>query len=520
MANFKKGQKFDDYKLIEFIGIGSTAEVWKVIDKEKKEWALKIIAPSVGLDPIGRKEFKMEYDKTNHLDHPNILIAEKYGEFKNRPYLLFELCESSLAQEVGNRYLKAQKIEEDKYYSEEELADIIAQVASALAYLHSPEINMAHLDVKPANVLITIDKELDEKYVLSDFGITAELKRTVMKQTQKMGDSGVGLSPLYASPEQFKVNYEPQSESDIFALGVSIYELATGKLPASGRIGIGQQLINGGDAPRLPGNYSKDFKDLIQQCMNTSPTERPTAEQLQSYALYFQNTKTWISHPSNSTSQQEPNQNSKEKTVDPNTKLNDGKRDNRTAIIGGPRSNIGGTSSKKFKWKPYAAGMGILALAIFGFLGLSNGTNTTNNHELSGNSYFLDGDLIAAQKEYKLAIQSGNTNDLLNTRIQNIEQLDLEYIRPFKEKRAAVNDGNGWGFINEDGQLMIACNYQSVSDFKSGLAVVQKNDLVGIIDLNGKIKEPIKYQGTISIQSGTHALQKTGKTSNKIKINH
>ncbi len=500
MANFKQGQNFDGYKLIDFIGIGSTAEVWKVEDKDGKHWALKIIAPSVGLDPIGRKEFKEEYDKTNHLSHPNILIAKNYGEFKNRPYLVFELCGSSLSQAVGNRYLKAQKIAKDKYFSEEELADIMAQVASALAYLHSPEINMAHLDVKPANVLITIGKELDEKYALSDFGITAELKRTVMKQTQKMGDSGVGLSPLYAAPEQFKVNYEPQSESDIFALGVSIYELATGKLPASGRIGIGQQLVNGGEAPILPGEYSQAFKELIQQCMSTSPATRPSAEQLQSYALYFNNTGNWIDHSVKPIPQPAPR-----------PKPNSSKTHKRVIE---PTPN-----PKNFNWKPIAAGIGILALAIFGFLGLSNGNTTTNKHEVAGNSYFLDGDLITAQKEYELAIQSGNANDLLNKRIQNIKQLDLEYIRPFKDNRAAVNDGEGWGFINDEGQLIIPCNYKDVSDFKNGLAVVQKNDLVGIIDLFGKVKEPIKYNGTLTIISENKVEQRVGAKTNEIIIN-
>lgn len=489
MANYKAGDNFDGFQLKKYIGSGVTAEVWKVIDKNAKEWALKIIAPGTGLEDYEQNDLKEEYNKTAHLSHPNILIASEYGYYNNRPYLVLELCNGSLTKELKKRYIAGKKIAPDTYFSEKELAEIIAQTAAALNYLHSDQINLVHLDVKPANILVRLEgvKEEDEKFVLSDFGITKEFRQTVLKKTQPLGndDNSGGFSPAYAAPEQFDLRYKPRKESDVFALGVTIYELATGKLPSSS-ISIGQAIKNGDTPPELPSFFSTDFKDLIKQCMALSPEERPSAGQLQSLALRFLGTGQWKNSEKLITKSQERS-----------TKKIDVQQ-----------------IQKKKKASFLLPSLGVLGLLVTVGLFYLLPKNTNSNYSSVADSFYEDGDIKMSKKIYQEGITQGIANEEL---LSLVTELEKKYytIRPFRDNLAAVYDENGWGFINKEGEEIINCQYTSVSDFKNSYASVSKSDLVGVINTNGKIVVPIEHKGTIKIISPSTAVKNVeGKSEN------
>ena len=131
---FYKGLKIDGFKLIRSIGSGGTAEVWEAEDDNLNAWALKIFSPTRGMDDSAIKLFKYEFIKTEKLVHPNILRARRYGEYQNRPYITFDLCDTSLMKLLHER-IHASRIlsmHNRAIFKEEELSVIIFQVANAL----------------------------------------------------------------------------------------------------------------------------------------------------------------------------------------------------------------------------------------------------------------------------------------------------------------------------------------------------------------------------------------------------
>ncbi|MBK7637026.1 MAG: hypothetical protein IPJ13_24190 [Saprospiraceae bacterium] len=124
---FYKGLKIDGFKLIRSIGSGGTAEVWEAEDDNLNAWALKIFSPTRGMDDSAIKLFKYEFIKTEKLVHPNILRARRYGEYQNRPYITFDLCDTSLMKLLHER-IHASRIlsmHNRAIFKEEELSVII-----------------------------------------------------------------------------------------------------------------------------------------------------------------------------------------------------------------------------------------------------------------------------------------------------------------------------------------------------------------------------------------------------------
>ncbi len=274
---FNIGTQIERFKLVKTLGSGATAEVWEAADHDNKKWALKIYSPSSGMQEEDLDVFRREYTLTSDIYHEGIIKGEDSGVFQNRPYIVFRLCDSSLSKQLHERLTARHtlKIKDTPIYSEEELAYIISDVASALNYLHRNFIN--HRDIKPDNILIKGHHSSRERYMISDFGVSVNLKRTLL-HTNK------GLTPDYASPEQFDGNDYP--ESDIFSFGLCLYELCTGTLPVKG-MPTATALKNGGTLPDLPGHYSNRLNSIIQNCLNFDPKKRPTESQLSEWADFY-----------------------------------------------------------------------------------------------------------------------------------------------------------------------------------------------------------------------------------------
>ena len=164
---------------------------------------------------------------------------------------------------------------------------MIRDVASGLSYLHGLQI--VHHDIKPDNILI----DTNGNFVITDFGISVKfrstLRRNSQRQLQKQERSG---SLPYMGPEMFAEEAEAVNATDIWALGVTMYEMLSGELPFFGQGGAMQ--MNGAQVPELKGNWSDNLKKVVKMCLAPNSWDRPSAQQLVNYAEAALNGKTEI----------------------------------------------------------------------------------------------------------------------------------------------------------------------------------------------------------------------------------
>lgn len=261
---YSEGYLLDDrYYLKRFIGSGSFGEVWVAVDRETDiEVAVKLY---LSMGSAGQDDFKKEFQLAFELNHTNLLHANYLGSTAedNRAYIVMPYCpEGSVSKSAGKM-------------SEKELWKFIRDTASGLAYLHEQVPPIIHQDIKPDNILISKTGD----YLITDFGISKQLKNSLRQSAVRLNSAG---AVAYMGPERFSNGYRAVKASDIWSLGATVYELATGELPFCG-LGGGMQK-NGADMPELPGEFSDEFRFAVLSCMSLETWERPTARQLESFA--------------------------------------------------------------------------------------------------------------------------------------------------------------------------------------------------------------------------------------------
>lgn len=251
------------YRLISYLGRGSFGEVWLAMDEYlNMRVALKIY---VSLDEKGASDFRSEYTVTYALSHPNLLHIIYFDFLDQRPFLVMPYCPTSSESLVGQM-------------SEMEIWRFIRDVSSGLAYLHDRDI--VHRDIKPDNILLNEQGD----FLISDFGISVKLRNTLQRASIRTmeGSKGVAGSPAFMGPELFSHSPVPIKASDIWALGVTLFELMTEDLPFFGQ--GGGMVLNGAEIPDIPGAWSPSLKATVSACLAKNTWERPKAKELEKYA--------------------------------------------------------------------------------------------------------------------------------------------------------------------------------------------------------------------------------------------
>ena len=282
MFKFQPGQQFaEKYTLVEKVGIGGFAEVWKV--KRTATGFVQAIKIFSILDEAGALLAADEFERVFNLNHPRLLKAGDYGVFQGHPYLVMPFCKK------GTALKHAGKLEE------KELLKAFQDIASALSFLHGLDDYILHQDIKSDNFLI----DDQGNYLLADFGISKKLKRSLTKsvvnnrKTELISDSKNSGStpPAYRPPETFDTDFEkrkPIKASDIWSLGATMFELATEELPFGDFGGLIQK--QGTATPNLPKDrFSNEFNELIKWCLQPNTWDRPTAQELYQAITDFQN---------------------------------------------------------------------------------------------------------------------------------------------------------------------------------------------------------------------------------------
>ena len=253
------GQRLGQYEIVEELGRGGMATVYRAYHPQMERFvAVKIIHAALAQGEEGMERFKQEARLIARLEHPHLLPVYDYDPEHQPPYIVMRYLEGGTLKEV---------IEAKQSLPLHEVAYVMRQITSALDYAHRN--GVIHRDIKPSNIMI----DADGNAYLTDFGIARILGESGVTQT----GFAVG-TPGYMSPEQGMGVANIDGRTDVYALGVMAYEMATGQAPYQGETPMAV-LMQHIQAP-LPfatltnPDLPEAFDEVVQKALAKDPDER------------------------------------------------------------------------------------------------------------------------------------------------------------------------------------------------------------------------------------------------------
>lgn len=260
-AETTKVEQVGRYQVLERLGQGAMAAVHKAFDPTiNRTLAIKFLHPQLCIDEEYRNRFVREARAAGSLAHPNIATIFDVGEIEGQPYIAMELLEGEPLDDVMNK---------EGALPIRDILEMGIQLARALDYAHSKGI--VHRDIKPGN-LMRLRGTRNIK--VTDFGIAHIETREGAQQT-KMG--AVLGTPQYMSPEQ-ALGQAVDGRSDLFSVGVVLYQMATGQKPFTGNsvMGLMQNIIK--EEPKPPEQWRPEIppglRRVIKRCLAKQPDKR------------------------------------------------------------------------------------------------------------------------------------------------------------------------------------------------------------------------------------------------------
>lgn len=260
MNPVKIGDILDHYRIESVVARSGMASIFKATDtRNGRQVAIKVPHEELEADPVLYDRFQREAEVGKLLDHPGVMKVFDDGEKRSRLYMVMEWVDGRPLRYV---------LQEQRPFSQERAIRLAVRILEALDHIHSR--GVAHRDLKPENIMV----DADDRIKLIDFGIAAKAnsrRLTFGKLSQVMG------TPDYISPEQVK-GRRGDLRSDLYSMGVILYEMLTGKLPFSGEnpfAVMNDRVLNNPIPPRAANpDVTPELQEIIYRALEREPPNR------------------------------------------------------------------------------------------------------------------------------------------------------------------------------------------------------------------------------------------------------
>src|SRR3954447_2186324 len=207
----------DRYEIHKRVGRGGMADVFLARDRLlDRQVAIKVLFPEFAVDPNFVERFRREAQAAANLSHPNIVNVYDWGKYEGTYFIAMEYVQGRTLAEI---------LKTNKRLTAKQAAEIASEVAAALGFAH--EAGLVHRDIKPANILIGSNGQVK----VADFGIARAMNAPTESSLTQAG--AVMGTATYFSPEQAQ-GAQPDPRSDLYSLGIVMYEMAAGRPPFGG----------------------------------------------------------------------------------------------------------------------------------------------------------------------------------------------------------------------------------------------------------------------------------------------
>ena len=260
----KPGTILDErYEIIDVVGTGGMSTVYRAKDERLKRYvAIKVLKSDYSNDANFVTKFKVEAQASAGLTHPNIVSVYDVSEDNGRYFIVMELVEGITLKEYINL---------NGRLSMDQALDFSIQIASGVEAAH--EHHVIHRDIKPQNIIVSKNGNLK----VTDFGIAKAAT------SNTMSTAGMG-SVHYISPEQARGGYSDE-RSDIYSLGITMYEMVTGRVPFEGDTNVAIALMHIQNEIIPPREYFPDIYSSFEKVIMKATQKKPERRYLTAAAL-------------------------------------------------------------------------------------------------------------------------------------------------------------------------------------------------------------------------------------------